>query len=393
MFYRVCQRPKAEGKTQNAKHKTQNTGLAVGFRPSALRHGSEPAPSLSRGQALGLRLSAILLPLLITGFAQSNLNLEQSLQLAFRQGPDLASQLTTLGNVKADLAAKEADPSTLIVPLTQARNSAALEQARTDLKRLEVTQSVMAAYLNLLEGQENLKVLEAQVALDSRNFEVAKTKLATKNGTALDVAKAENALETSRQNLSDAKAQIPILSSRLQTPLALNAAVLANAAPAFKEQKIDLAGLEGGLDKRLPSLLQARQSVELAELNVKLSDNDFTPAATLRDYKAQLENAQRTLATGRTNALTSLRDANRQLQAALEKVRIEATDLKNEEQSYAQDQTRFKSGTISRLQLQQGEVALLRARFAYLQAVNAYQKALAALSVAAGVDVAGWTGG
>jgi outer membrane protein TolC len=332
--------------------------------------------------------------LLSFSLAQSqNLNLEQSLQLAFRQGPDLASQLTTLNNAKADFAAKEADPSTLIVPLTQAKNSAALEQARTDLKRLEVTQSVMTAYLNLLEGQENLKVLEAQVALDTRNLEVAKAKLATRNGTALDVAKAENALETSRQNLADAKAQIPILSSRLQTPLSLNNAALASGAPAFKEQKIDLAGLEANLDRRLPSLLQPRQSVELAELNVKLSDNDFTPVATLRDHKAQLENAGRTLATGRTTALTSLRDAHRQVLAALERVKIEASDLKNEEQSLAQDQTRFKSGTISRLQLQQSEVALLRARYAYLQAVNSYHKSLAALSVAAGVDVGGWAGG
>jgi hypothetical protein len=38
-------------------------------------------------------------------------------------------------------------------------------------------------------------------------------------------------------------------------------------------------------------------------------------------------------------------------------------------------------------------VALLRAKYAYLQAVNSYHKSLAALSVAAGVDVGGWAGG
>ena len=132
------------------------------------------------------------------------LNLEGAVRQAFAQGPDLASSLATLQNAKADLVAKEADPSTLILPLTQARNTAALNQVQVDAKRLEVMSNVMGAYLNLFEAQENIKVLEAQIALDSRNLEIAKIRLAARNGTQLDVSRSENTLGASRQKIGRA---------------------------------------------------------------------------------------------------------------------------------------------------------------------------------------------
>jgi outer membrane protein len=348
--------------------------------------------SLSRHSPL---VPCVLLGLLaVPALAQAQttlLTLPQALERALLQNPDLANQRATLANARADLAAKQADPSTLIVPLTQAKNSAALEETRTAQKQLEVMQAVISAYTALHEAQENVKVLEAQLALDSRNLEIAKAKLEAKNGTALEVAKAESTLAASRQNLSDAKAQLPILAARLEALLGQGANGTTRVAPppAFQEVKLELGVLEQGLS-RLPSLLQAAQSVELAELNVRLADNDYTPAATLRDARANLENTRRNLETARQNALTTLRDAYRSAQNALEKVRIAQKDLANDETSLEQDQARFASGTISRVQLQSSEVALIRSRYAYQQAVNGYFKALAALSVAAGVDVTGW---
>lgn len=339
-----------------------------------------------------LILCVLVLSALATAQAQAPaLTLPQALERALAQNPELANQRATLANARADLAAKQADPSTLVVPLTQAKNSAALEEARTAQKQLEVLQSVLSAYAALYEAQENVKVLEAQLALDARNLEVAKAKLEAKNGTALEVAKAESTLAASRQSLADARASLPILAARLETLLGQPAggATRVTPPPAFQEVKLDPGALEQGL-ARLPSLLQAAQSVELAELNVRLADNDYTPAATLRDARASLENARRSLDNARQNALTTLRDAYRAVQNALEKVRIAQKELANDEATLKQDQARFNSGTISRVQLQGSEVALTRSRLAYQQAVNGYFKALAALSVAAGVDVTGW---
>jgi hypothetical protein len=63
------------------------------------------------------------------------LNLNTAIQQAFSTGPDLASSVATLKNAQADLAAKEADPSTLIVPLIQARNTATLNAVQLRAKK------------------------------------------------------------------------------------------------------------------------------------------------------------------------------------------------------------------------------------------------------------------
>jgi outer membrane protein TolC len=320
------------------------------------------------------------------------LTLDAAVRQAFTQGPDLASSQATLQNARADLTAKEADPSTLIVPLTQARNTAQLGQVQLDAKRLEVMNNVLGAYLNLFEAQENIKVLDAQVALDTRNLEVARIRLQARNGTQLDVSRAENVLSTSRQSLADARANLPILSNRLEVLLGTNVGnLIVGAPPAFKEVKFDRAQLEANLETRLPTVLQVAQAVQLADLSVKLADNDFTPPATLRDNKVTLENAQRNLSTIRQSAVTQLRDAARSALNALEGVRLRGNDRDNAEEALAQDQVRFKNGTIARLQLQQSEVAALRARFTYLQATNLYWRALGALSLSSGVDLLGLT--
>ena len=343
-----------------------------------------------------MKLAAVTRPALLAisltvsvALAQA-LNLEGAVRQAFAQGPDLASSLATLANAKADLTAKESDPSTLIVPLTQARNTAALNQVQVDAKRLEVMSSVMGAYLNLFEAQENIRVLEAQIALDTRNVEIAKIRLAARNGTQLDVSRSENTLGASRQSIADARANLPILSNRLEVLLGVSTGNLTvSVPPAFKEIKFEIAALEANLETRLPSVLQLAQVVSISDLSVKLSDNDYTPPATLRDNKTALENAQRNLATIKKSAVTQLRDAARGTLNALEQVRLRANDRENADEALSQDNLKFKGGTISRLQLQQTEVAALRSRFAYAQATNLYWRSVAGLSVASGVDQTG----
>jgi outer membrane protein len=318
------------------------------------------------------------------------LTIEAVIKQAVERGPDLASSRATLENARADLKAKEADPSTLVVPLTQAKQTAELNRVQFEQKKLEITQSVGVAFTNLYEGQENVKVLQAQIDLDTRSLEVAKAKLAAKNGTTLDVRRSESALASSKQNLNDAKANLPILSNRLEALLGSSTAgnLVVAAPPMLKERTINQAGLEAGLETRLPSVLQADQAVTLNELNVKLFDNDYTPPSTLRDAKTSLDNANRTFATVRTNAVTTLRDSVRNARNAFERVRIARTNLDNAEETLEQDQAKFKSGTISRYQLQQTEVATLNSKFSLVQANNSYLRNLNAVSVASGVDVA-----
>ncbi len=321
--------------------------------------------------------------------AATALNLEGATKLALERNPDLATSRATLANARADLVVKDADPTTLVVPLLQAKNTVTLNTVQLEAQKLTVFSSVLTAYVNLFEAQENLGVLEAQAALDVRNLEVAKAKLAARNGTALDVSKAESTLSSSRQSLADAKAQIPVLSNRLELVTGAKGDLEASDGLARMDVKLDSVALEAGLETRISGVLQAAQNVAVADLNVKLSDNDFTPLNTLRDNQAQLENAKRSLETTKANAVTTLRDAIRSASNSKERIAISTKDLDNAKSNLEQDQARFKGGSISRISLQQTELAFTKAKYSQTQAINAYWRSLATVSTASGVDVLG----
>ncbi|MFC6919504.1 TolC family protein [Meiothermus taiwanensis] len=334
-----------------------------------------------------------LLPMLIfsAGLAQNSLTLVQALAQAYSRGPTLQSAQATLQNANLQLAALKADPSTLIVALTQAEQNARLAQVNLEATRLAVMQSVVNAYTNLYEAQQNVALFQAQVALNQRNLEVARARQAAGNATALDVARAQTTLDSSRQSLTNAQSQIPVLAAQLAALLGLSDLGNVTVAPPPNPPALEanLEALRNGLFERLPSVLQAQQAVELAQLNVKLADNDYTPAVQLNTAKTSLENNLRTLQTAQQNAQTSLTNAYQAAQSAYKNIALAQANLANAQKVVEQSQAALRAGTISALQLQTDQVSLGSAEYALVQALGSYWRALAAFSVAAGQDFTG----
>lgn len=334
-----------------------------------------------------------LLPMLVfsAGLAQNSLTLVQALAQAYSRGPSLQSAQATLQNATLQLNALKADPSTLILALTQAEQSAKLAQVNLEATRLSVMQSVVNAYTNLYEAQQNVALFQAQVALNQRNLEVAKARQAAGNATALDVARAQTTLDSSRQSLTNAQAQIPVLAAQLATLLGLSdlGSATVTAPPAPPALQANLEALRNGLFERLPSVLQAQQAVELSQLNVKLADNDYTPAVQLNTAKTSLENNLRTLQTAQQNAQTSLTNTYQAAQSAYKSIALAQANLANAQKVVEQSQAALRAGTISALQLQTDQVSLKSAEYALVQAIGSYWRALAAFSVAAGQDFTG----
>ncbi|GEM87571.1 TolC family protein [Meiothermus granaticius] len=338
--------------------------------------------------SIGLLLSTSAL-----GQAQSAppTSLVQVLRQAYAQGPSLQSAQATLQNATIQLNALKADPSTLVVALTQAQQAYDLARVNLEATRLSVMQNVVNAYLSLYEEQQNVELLQAQVALNQRNLDVAKARQATGNATALDVARAQTTLDSSKQALTNAQTQIPILSAQLAALLGVGSLgnFTATAPEPPKNVQVDLEALNKDLFSRLPSVLQVQQAVDTAALNVKLYDNDYTPAVNLEAAKTSLANNQLALDTAQKNALTSLSNAYQTAQSYYKQIAIAQQNVANAQKVVEQDKVALKAGTISALQLQTDQVSLQSAQYSALQAMDSYWKALAALSVAAGQDFTG----
>jgi outer membrane protein len=323
--------------------------------------------------------------------AQGNLSFQEALQQALKQNPSYQNALLARESALTELKALEADPSTLVLPLTQARQALVLAEAQVGASRLSLLQSFLSAYTALLEAQANEGVLQANRALAERNLQIARARRQAGNATELDVAKAETALRSAEIALKNAEAQGPALLKALEAALGSSLPREPQLAPLPQPKAlgVDLAALREGLEERLPSLVQARQALELAELQVRLSDNDYTPRLTLEKAKASRDNAQKALENARAQALSALEAAYAQAQAAWGQVLTARENLANQERTLEVARKAFQAGTISRVELEQEEVNLAQARYNLLVAQNAYWKALAALSVAAGQDLTG----
>lgn len=95
----------------------------------------------------------------------------------------------------------------------------------------------------------------------------------------------------------------------------------------------ELEALREGLEERLPALVQARQNLALAELEVRLADNDYTPRLTLEKARANLESARRALANALAQAEANLESAYAQAQAAWGQVELARENRKAAERS------------------------------------------------------------
>lgn len=331
--------------------------------------------------------------LALSGMAQNPgpLSLEKVLEAAFQGNPTLQSAQVALQNAEIQLKAKEQDPTTLILDLTQARQAYALSQGNLAYTRLQVLRDVVNAYLSLFENQQNIGVLKAQVALAERNLQVAKARQAAGNATSLDVARAQATLDTARQNLATAQGQTPILAAQLAVLLGLSDLGPTPLAPPPEPPRlqVDLETLSRGVLEKLPQVLQAQQAVAYNELQVKLYDNDYTPALALKTAQLSLQNNRKALSVAEQNALTSLKNAYQAAQAAYGAIALAQSSLENAKKVLEQDQAAYRAGTVSALQVETDQVSVLTAEYSLLQAKNAYWRALLALSLAAGEDLTG----
>lgn len=336
--------------------------------------------------------TALLLALALasTAAAQTRLTLPDAVSRATLNGPDVTTARANLQKAQANLRAVRADPTSIITTLTQAELDVTAQAATLSGTKLNVAQTVIGQYVAAYQAEQSAALGRAQVALDERNLQIARARLQAKVATQLDVNRAQTALNTSRQSLSDAQAQLPVLKSQLARSLGLGTSDLRLASPPTPPRvNLSLATLQGGVATRLPSLVQAQNGVALAQLQVRLASNDYTPARTLSDAQTALANAQRSLNDAQRGVGNGVSDAYRAVQNAQEQVNIARQQAQNAQTALSNAQARLRAGTAAAIEVQQAQVQAQQAQDGVAQAQGGVWRALAGLSAASGTDVTG----
>ncbi len=334
-----------------------------------------------------MRLLAIVL--VLGGALAQGLGFKEALALALEHNPAYRNALSNLTQAEAELKALEADPTTLVLPLTQARQALELARLQVRAQRLSLVQQLLSAYGTLWDAQAGEELLRAQLALAERQLAVAQARRRVGNATELEVAQAEAGLRSARLNLEAnlraRPAQVKALAAALGLPLEEEPRL--EPLPEPPGLQVGLEALKEGL--LTPALLQAEQARDLARLQVELSDNDYTPRLTLEKARTNLENAERSLNNLRAQAEADLEAAYAQARAAWDQYLLARENLALKAQALETARKALEAGTISLLQFQQEEVSHLQAETSLRQVLLAYWRALAALSLAAGRDLTG----
>ncbi|KQR27780.1 TolC family protein [Deinococcus sp. Leaf326] len=319
------------------------------------------------------------------------LTLPSAVARALDSGPDVTTARANLQKAQANLRAVRADPTSIITTLTQAEQGAAAGLAALNAAKLNVAQTVITQYVAASEAAGRVSLNTAQVALDTRNLQIAQARLASRVATALDVSRVQTALNSDRQELADAQAQVPVLRAGLSRTLGLATGTELTLAPLPMPPAASgtVATLQSGLNTRLSGLVQAAQGAELAALQVRVANNDYTPARTLQDAQVALANAQRSLDDAARAAATGVRDAARAVENARQQIGVAQAQARNAQTALTQAQARLRAGTAAAVEVQQAQVQAQQANFGVQQAQNGLWRALAGLGVASGLDQTG----
>ena len=307
------------------------------------------------------------------------LTLEEALGTILER-PDVLTAQLELDEARANLERREADPLALRPEVEAARQRFELAQAAYERAYFQSLAEVGSAYANALRARQEAELASRRVSLNAQLVRAAEIRLANGTATNLDLQEAQTALEGSQQAQSAAQEALNLAQRRLNGLLE-QSITLEALEPIPDSALVRVPPLERVLNaaEAHPTVLEARQALELAELNNDLLDPIFTPRSEIQSAGVRLEAAQETEQEVSRDYALIVRDLYSQAQTTRTAYEVAQDRLTNAQERLAAQQNRLEAGLISELELQRTEVAFNEAEFEALAARSAYLSALLAL--------------
>lgn len=315
-----------------------------------------------------MRTAVVVLALLLTGPVAAQLatpaqpvTLEQALAL----GPDASavvlSERATLASAQRTEARVATDPLSLRVDRITAEN-AVRNAERTLTAALAANRvSVASAFFGAREADTAVAVARLDAAIQQQTLQAEQARLDAGAATDLDVAKAQNAVQTAEATLADATTARTLAFNTLASLIgrAVSTAAGTTSPPPL-----------GALDSYLEharqlnaQLVAARNAEALAQAQLQATDNDFSARATIQEAQDALADARRHVAEVQRTLELAVRGAYADAQAA-------NTALVN---ATASDDTAQKDLDAARARLDAGSISPLAFRSTQLTRQQAGQ--------------------
>ncbi len=336
-------------------------------------------------------MTRVLLTLLVFIFGTWTLalTLEEALESIAERPGVLTAQLE-LDEARVNLTRREADPLALRPEVEAARQRFELAQAAYERAYYGSLAEVGSAYANALQARQEAELASRRVSLNAQLVRAAEIRLANGTATTLDLQEAQTALEGSQQAQSAAQETLNLAQRRLNGLLE-QSVTLEALEPIPDAALVSVPPLERVLTtaESHPTVLEARQALELAELGSDLLDPMFTPRSEIQSAGVRLEAAQETAQEVSRDYALTVRDLYSQAQTTRTAYEVAQDRLTNARERLAAQQNRLEAGLVSQLELQQTEVAFHEAEFEALAARSAYLSALLALQAGSLTELTG----
>jgi len=310
------------------------------------------------------------------------LDLRQAVELALAHNVELA--LARQEVEAAQVALAQAEAMALISPsptvLLQAESGLALARRNLALSQQRVAFAVESAYYDVLRLQNLLAVLDDAIGAARRQLAVAESRHRTGVATQIDVLRAQTSLMQVEADRAQAADNLALVLNRFRQTVGLapeTVVQLDETVVTHEPVNITLEeALAEGLASRL-ELAQVRLGVEVAEKELELATNDYTPELTrvqaairLEQARLQLLQAEQGIALDIQRAYNALHDAHRRLAVAEQR-------LKEMEENWRVVQALFDAGMATDLEVLQAQTGLTEARTGAINAVFDYNVARA----------------
>ncbi len=332
------------------------------------------------------RLAPVLF--LLLPFAHA-LTLEASLQAAENR-PAVATARIELRDAVINLQRTENDPLAVRNDTLQAEQRLALARANFEQTYYSALQEIAAAYTNVVQGLKGVQVAQKGVAVNETSLEIAQIRLENGSGTQLDLDEARTALNEAQNNLRSSRDNLSVAVNNLESILAreLQAENLESISDDYLAQVPELERVLNAAAQH-PTVLQAEQQLELAQLNTDLLDPSYASRSQIDGAETGLTNARESVQETKRSFRIQARNLYNSAASAQETYQTEQEALQNANERLQTQRQRFEGGLIARIELSQAELSNLQAELEALQARYGYLTSLLSLQSGTLVDLGG----